>query len=76
MPEGLYTFASPVFVGHRPYAYSVAMVEIPGFSMSKLLVGVSGTLLALVWPMRIATAMLVRARDSFSRLSLLFQKVR
>ena len=73
-PEGLYTFDFIVIVGHRPYAYSVAMAEIPVYYMSKFIVGVSGALLALVWPMRIATAMLVRARDSFSWLSSLSQK--
>ena len=66
VPEGLYTFASPVLVGHRPHAYSVAMAEKLGFSMSKFIVGISGTRLALVWPMRIAIAMLVHARDSFA----------
>jgi hypothetical protein len=65
VPEGLYTFASLVMVGHRPYAYSVAMAEIPVYYMSKFIVGVSGALLALVWPMRIATAMLARARGNF-----------
>ena len=62
VPEGLYTFASLAIVGHRPHAYSAAMAEIPGLYMSKFMVGVSGTLLALFLPMRVAIAMLVRAR--------------
>ena len=73
-PEGLHTFGAPVLVGHRPHAFSVSMSEIPAFSMSKFILGVSGTLVAFVWPMRVATAMLVRARDSFSWLSSLTQK--
>ena len=63
------SFAFPVIVGHRPYAFTVAMGEIPRYSMSKFIMGVSGTLVAFVWPMRIAIAMLARARDSFSWLS-------
>ncbi|MFM7990505.1 MAG: hypothetical protein ACKPKO_65420, partial [Candidatus Fonsibacter sp.] len=74
VPEGLHTFGAPVLVGHRPHAFSVSMSKIPAFSMSKLIVGVSGTLVASVWPMRVATAMLARARDSFSWLSSLTQK--
>ena len=65
VPEGLCTFASLALVGHRPCSYSVAMADISGLSMSKFMVCISGTLLAFVWPMRVATAMLVRGRDSF-----------
>ncbi|MFM7986472.1 MAG: hypothetical protein ACKPKO_44885, partial [Candidatus Fonsibacter sp.] len=74
VPVGLHTCGALVFVGHRPHAFSVAMAQIPAFSMSKFIVGVSGTLVAFVWPMRVAAAMLARARDSFSWLASLTQK--
>ena len=51
IPEGLHNFASHVLVGHRPFAFSVAMGEIVGYSLSKFTVGVRGTLVAFVWPM-------------------------
>ena len=42
--------------------------------MSKFVVGVSGALLALVLPMRVATATMIRARGSFAWLSSLSPK--
>ena len=69
VPAGLHAFGALVIVGHRPHAFSVAVPEISWFSMTNFIVGISGTLVAFVWPMRVAIAMRARARDSFSWLS-------